>query len=81
MTLLEKLESDLLIVESELLVLKDIIGGNNSFGNSGEVSLILYQTTKAKIQSINKQIERLKESDFNQKRSQYIDRRDGSYTC
>ena len=49
MTLLEKLNSDLLIAESELLVLKDIIGGNNSFVKPGEISFVLYQTTKAKI--------------------------------
>jgi hypothetical protein len=81
MTLLENLNSDLLIAESELLVLKDIIGGNNSFVKPGEISFVLYQTTKAKIDCINKQIEKLKELDYDQKRSQYVDRRDGSYTC
>jgi hypothetical protein len=77
MTLLEKLNSDLLIAESELLVLRDIIGGSRP--SSGEVSFVLFQTTKAKIDCINKQIEKLKE--FSQSRSQYVDRRDGSYTC
>jgi hypothetical protein len=80
MTLLEKLNSDLLIAESEILVIKDIIGGNNSF-KPGEITFVLYQTTKAKIDCINKQIEKLRELDYEQKRAQYVDRRDGSYSC
>jgi hypothetical protein len=70
MTLLEKLNSDLLIAESELSVLRSF---------PSESSFVLYQTTKAKIDCINKQIEKLKE--ISQSRSQYVDRRDGSYTC
>jgi hypothetical protein len=70
MTLLEKLNSDLLIAESELSVLNKI---------PGDIAFVLYQTTKAKIDCINKQIEKLKE--ISQSRSQYVDRRDGSYTC
>jgi len=77
MTLLEKLNSDLLIAESELLVIKDII----AFVKPGEIAFVLYQTTKAKIDCINKQIEKLRELDYEQKRAQYVDRRDGSYTC
>jgi hypothetical protein len=70
MTLLEKLNSDLLIAESELLVIKDIDPKN-----------LLGLTTKAKIDCINKLIEKFRELDYEQKRAQYVDRRDGSYTC
>ena len=38
------------------------------------ISEIMIQTTNAKIESINKQIS-------SQSRFQYVDRRDGSYTC
>jgi len=79
MTLLEKLNSDLKIYECELVTLQEILKKEkemkmmaNPFNIS--ISEIMIQTTNAKIESINKQISI-------QSRFQYVDRRDGSYTC
>jgi hypothetical protein len=71
MKLLEKLKSDLLIAESELSILNEIISGNSS-----EISFILYQTTKAKVDCINKQIS---EIEIQSSKKDWIDRRDGGY--
>ena len=77
--LMDKLNSDLQIANAELDSLNELI---ISYAVSNiDILKVFLNKTKAKIQSINKQIEKLNESDFNLKRSQYIDRRDGSYTC
>jgi len=79
MTLLEKLGSDLKIYECELVTLQEILKKEKEMkmmANPFTISIseIMIQTTNAKIESINKQIS-------SQSRFQYVDRRDGYYTC
>ena len=64
MKLIDKLKSDLKIAEAELSVLNKI---------QGDIAFVLYETTKAKIQSINKQISELESN------TKYIDRRETGY--
>jgi hypothetical protein len=64
MKLIDKLKSDLKIAEAELSVLNKI---------PGDIAFVLYETTKEKIQSINKQISELESN------TKYIDRRETGY--